>query len=190
MRVQTTASARHQQHLSRQRRSVLYISDEPVMGSVVDEEREPLQPPQTQENILDSPRHILVAAAASSKSALPGWAVRIGLALLVFWLLVLTLFMLSHILHDAGGRAGKGAAAAEQQVLQFPFPLNGSASLDLKIQQHRICCWDRARRFLYCEGTFATIWDQVGHSMTFHPVAGSPIALSDLHGGECVLSCK
>lgn len=118
---------------------------------------------------------------------------RIGLALVVFWLVILTLFMLSHILHDSasGGGSREKRLLLQNKVIPFTFPTNGSVSISFQLPsticQYHTCCWDRTHRFLYCDGAFATVWDQNQQTMTFQPMAGSPIIMSDLQGGECTL---
>lgn len=214
MRIQTTASLRHQQHLSQQRRSVLYISQEPVSSPSPSPQETVLPTNHHQHHqdadesdthnhqvLLESPRHKMIKSQTLSSASTPLAVMRIGLALLVFWLVILTLFMLSHILHDSVASPSRLQARNSinglslETSLQFPFPANGSAFIGSKAPEsltyYRTCCWDRARRFFYCDGgAFSTVWDQANQSVVFHPVMGSPLTLSDLHGGECTLICK
>lgn len=213
LRLQTSPSARHQQHLSQQRRSVLYISEQPATSIPMPAEdsghvhhsntSDGGSGPETADALLESPRHkpLVFKHKVAVASGVPPLVLRIGLAILVFWLVILTLFMLSHILHDTNGSGERPASrttsssssSLDNVMIRFTFPSNGSVSVTgvpAAAQHYQTCCWDRAHRYLYCDGLFATVWDQANQSLVFHPIAGSPILFSDLQGAQCTLICR
>lgn len=192
MRLQTTASSRHQAHLSQQRRSVLYISEHnPTAGthrsppSMLEEEEE-VHGTQT---LLESPRvKMRVGGSGTGGGSAPAMVLRIGLALLVFWLVILTVFTLSHILHDGPEGAKQFRSAPGTYPFVFPNASTGAVSLPVaaKLIQYRVCCWDKAQRFLSCDGSglFNTQWDQTERRLMFHNI------VDEFQGASCTLICK
>lgn len=189
MRLQTTASSRHQAHLSQQRRSVLYISEQqPMAGthrpppSMLGEEEEEVHGTET---LLESPR---VKMRVGGGGGAPVMVLRIGLALLVFWLVILTVFTLSHVLHDGPEGAKQLRNAPGTYPFVFPNASTGAVSLPLaaKLTQYRVCCWEKAQRFLSCDGSgfFNTQWDQTERRLMFHNI------VDEFQGASCTLICK
>jgi hypothetical protein len=185
------------------RRSVLYISEQPVLQHEREVEHT-LPPLQDEEHggssasSKESPRfHLLPpdphgsglkrgsVGSGSSQLLLK----RIGFALLVFWLAVLTLFVISHLIHE-GRPALRRSAIEEQHSVEFayrqietiPIPLpKGSGS----IHQYRTCCWDGAHQHLYCDNSiFGVVWDQVNQSIQLKPFRAAESAIP-LEGLQC-----
>lgn len=189
MRLQTTASSRHQSHLSQQRRSVLYISEQQPMVAGATHHQTPPSPPEEligTETLLESPR---VKVRMGGSGGTPVMVLRIGLALLVFWLVILTVFTLSHILHD-GPESGVNRLSTRSGEHPFVFPNASAGAVSVphatKMANYRVCCWDKTHRFLTCDGSglFNARWDQSEYRLVFHDI------IDEFQGGSCTLIYK
>lgn len=151
-----------------QRRSVLYISEPvpqlPNVGAGIhNKDPESLAPTP------ESPRTKTPIPPRAASMVL--W---LGGALFVFWLVILTLFFMFHILHT------NPTTLRKSNVFKFVLPANLSyfiAGLQ-GVSEYHICCWHPTDGTLHCN-LMGVIWDATNKQILFGP------AHTHLIGGQC-----
>lgn len=144
-----------------QRRSVLYIS-EPVPQLPHAKDPESLIPAAAPE----SPR-----THSKAPASMVLW---MGGALFVFWLVILTLFFMFHMMHT------NPTPLRKSNVFKFVLPANLSyfiAGLQ-GVSEYHICCWHPTDGTLHCN-LMGVIWDSTNKQILFGP------AHTHLIGGQC-----